>query len=176
MLRPLHVAALHGDARMASLLVRRGARVDAAQLRGSTPLVLACKAGCLRTSRLLLLNGADPNHVGHNGHVPLSAALESGCGSSALPELLIAAGAVVDCSTLRKCRQEKLPLLRACPEVLRLLTEASGAPHALKLQCVLSVRRALLASAPTPHFVLRVQRLPVPRVVQEFILLSHLSS
>lgn len=173
MLRPLHVAALHGNVRLASLLVRHGALIDVVQLRGSTPLVLACKAACLQTARLLLLNGADPNYVGYNGHMPLSAALES-CTDRALPDLLIEAGAIVDCSTLRKCRKEKLPLLRACPEVLQLLTEVSRTPHALKLQCVLSIRRALLASALHLHFVLKVQRLPVPKIVQEFILLSHL--
>ena len=173
MLRPLHVAALHGNVRLASLLIRHGALVDVVQLRGSTPLVMACKAACFQTSRLLLLNGANPNHVGYNGHMPLSAALES-CRDRALPDLLIEAGAIVDCSTLRKCRKEKLPLLQTCPEMLSLLTEVSRTPHALKLQCVLALRRALVASAVHLHFVLKVQQLPVPKIIQEFILLSHL--
>ncbi|XP_076444944.1 uncharacterized protein LOC143282931 [Babylonia areolata] len=177
MLRPLHVAALHGHVRLASLLVRHGAEVDAVQVRGSTALTLACKAGCARTARLLLLNGADPNHVGNNGHMPLSAALES-CRDPALPELLMEAGAIVDCSTLRKCRSEKPPLLRSFPEMLPRLTEMARTPHALRLQCVLSIRRALLRSAGGGvrrlHFVLKVQRLPVPRIVQEFVLFGHL--
>ncbi|KAK7108331.1 poly [ADP-ribose] polymerase tankyrase-2-like [Littorina saxatilis] len=174
LLRPLHVACLHGNVKLASLLVRHGAMIDVIQLRGSTPLIMACKAASFDTAKLLLLNGANPNHVGHNGHMPLSAALES-CKDSRLPYLLIEAGAIVDCSTLRKCRTEKLPLLRACPDVMERLAEISSKPHALKLQCVLSIRRALLASAGQHlHFVLKVQQLPVPKIVQEFVLLSHI--
>ncbi|KAK7494578.1 hypothetical protein BaRGS_00014231 [Batillaria attramentaria] len=150
-LRPLHVAALHGNVRMASLLVRHGAQ----------------------TSRLLILNGADPNHMGYNGHTPLSAALEN-CHERALPDLLISAGAIVDCSTLLKCHKEKLPLLQNCPEMLQLLREVAGTPHLLKVQCVLAIRRALLACSLSCHFVHKVQQLPVPRIIQEFILLSHL--
>lgn len=128
-----------------------------------------------QTSRLLLLNGADPNHVGYNGHTPLSAALEN-CHDRALPDLLITAGSIVDCRTMLKCRKEKLPLLQNCPEMLRLLEEIAHTPHLLKVQCVLAVRRALLACdlSRSLHFVHKVQQLPVPRIIQEFILLSHL--
>ncbi|KAL8559472.1 hypothetical protein ACOMHN_037136 [Nucella lapillus] len=173
MLRPLHVATLRGNVRLASLLVRYGAMIDAVQFRGSTPLILACRAACVQTARLLLLNGADPNHVGLNGHMPLSAALES-CRDRALPDLLIQAGAIVDCSTLLKCRKEKPPLLQTCPEMLQLLTDLAHTPHALKLQCVLTIRRTLLQSAARQDFVLKVQRLTLPKIMQEFILLSHL--
>lgn len=173
LLRPLHVAALHGNVRIASLLVRHGARIDVVQLRGSTPLILACKSACYQTARLLLLNGADPNHVGFNGHTPLSAALEN-CSERQLPDMLVSAGAIADCSTLQKCRKEKLPLLQKCPEMMEQLREIASSPHALKVQCLLAIRRSLLASPVPQHFVHKVQQLPVPRIVQEFILLSHL--
>lgn len=172
-LRPLHVAALHGHVRLASLLIRHGARVDPVQLRGSTPLVLACKAACCQTARLLLLNGADPNHVGYNGHTPMSAALES-CRERHLTDLLIDAGATVDCTTVRKCIRDQVPLLQTCPEVLDLIRELARTPRPLKVQCLLAVRRAVVASLSKLHFVLKVESLPVPRIVQELILLSYL--
>ena len=75
-LRPLHIAAMHANHKIASQLLRRGAKVDVVQIRGWTPLILTCRADCVQTTRLLLLNGANPNHIGLNGHTPLSTALQ----------------------------------------------------------------------------------------------------
>lgn len=87
LLSPLHIAAMHGNPKIMSLLIRRGARIDAVQLRGWTALTLSCRTGCVPTTRMLLLNGADPNHICYNDYTPLSMALQY-CEVCAFPLIL----------------------------------------------------------------------------------------
>ena len=54
-------AAARGEAEMASLLLARGAAVDARDVLGQTPLMLAAGNGPAGVVRLLLSAGADPN-------------------------------------------------------------------------------------------------------------------
>ncbi|GFS08969.1 ankyrin-1-like [Elysia marginata] len=170
---PLHVAAIHGDVKLASLLIRYGARIDVLTVRGSTPLIIACKKASYDTSRLLLLNGADPNHKGINGHTPISAVLEA-CSDRQILDMLIEAGACIDHADIRKCLKEKLPLLKTSPDVLDTLRFLASNPRHLKVLCCLVIRKSLLDSKSDIHLVLKVQQLPLPNIVKEFLLLNHL--
>ncbi|KAK3791435.1 hypothetical protein RRG08_046587 [Elysia crispata] len=170
---PLHVAAIHGDVKIASLLIRYGAKVDVQTVRGSTPLIIACKKASYDTSRLLLLNGSNPNHKGINGHTPISAVLEA-CPSRQILDMLIEAGVCIDHADVKKCLKEEPPLLKTCPDVLDTLKVLASHPRHLKVLCCLSIRKSLLHSNSDLHLVLKVQQLPVPNIVKEFLLLNHL--
>jgi ankyrin repeat protein len=172
-LRPLHIAAMHGNHRIASLLIRSGAEVDAVQIRGWTSLLLACRAGSEPTAKLLLLNGADPNHVGKNGHTPLSTSLQF-TESYSIAYMLLDSGAEVNLHLLRRCREEKFMNLIAYPELYHLLTFCSESPRPLRSLCCLLIRKTLVSAASTVHLVQKVEQLPLPKLIREYILLGHL--
>jgi ankyrin repeat protein len=90
----LHWAAHWDDIEMASLLLRAGANVQAANRYGVTPLVLACANGSDRMVDLLLKAKADPNTTVGDGEAVLMTA--SRTGNAAAVKLLIAAGAKVN--------------------------------------------------------------------------------
>jgi ankyrin repeat protein/mono/diheme cytochrome c family protein len=74
---PLHWA-VH-DAAKVTLLVARGAEVNAKQIEGRTPLFLAASMGSSQqTVRLLIDHGADPALATANGQTPLMAAAARG--------------------------------------------------------------------------------------------------
>ena len=50
---PLHYAALHDRCEVASFLVEEGARVNAKDRKGKTPLKLASHNGCFAVARVL---------------------------------------------------------------------------------------------------------------------------
>ncbi len=58
---PLHFAASRGDTDLASLLVAKGAKVDALCENDTTPLDQACAAGSLTLVKLLMSHGAATN-------------------------------------------------------------------------------------------------------------------
>ena len=173
-LRPLHVAAMRGNVRIASHLIQRGADVDSVQLRGSTALILACRAANYETVRLLLLNGADPNHVGRNGHNVISTALQSSM-DTRIPEMLIDCGACVDLELIQLCKQEreKFILLDPHPEFLGVLKSCSETPRSLKTFCCLRIRRLLVRSHIKLHLIKKVEKLPLPRLIKDYILFGH---
>lgn len=172
-LRPLHIAAMHGNSRISSLLIRGGAEVDATQIRGWTSLLLACRAGSEPTAKLLLLNGADPNHVGKNGHTPLSTSLQF-TESYNIAYMLLESGADVNLELLRRCKAEKFMSLLANPGLYSLLKFCSESPRTLRTLCCSLIRKNLLSSASTVHLVQKVEQLPLPKLIKEYILLGQL--
>lgn len=58
---PLHVAIMRDDHKMADILLRHGADVNAQNLNGRTPLHDAAGRGKARLVQLLLDHGADPS-------------------------------------------------------------------------------------------------------------------
>ncbi|KAK3099031.1 hypothetical protein FSP39_025429 [Pinctada imbricata] len=173
MLRPLHIASMHGNNRIASLLIRRGAIVDCVQLRGWTPLLLACRAGSEATVKLLLLNGADPNHIGKNEHTALSMSLQY-VENRIVAEMLLEAGACVDQHLIKRCKEEKFQALIANPDMFSVLKSCSETPRTLRAFCCLTIRKALLQSRPDVHLVMKVEKLPLPKLIKDFLLLGHL--
>ena len=173
-LRPLHVAAMRGNVKMASHLIQRGADVDSVQLRGSTPLILACRAANFETVRLLLLNGADPNHVGNNGHNVISTALQSTT-DKRIPEMLIDCGACVDLELILLCKKEreKFILLDQHPKFMDVLKWCADTPRSLKTFCCLRIRRLLVQSHVKLDLIKKVEKLPLPRLIKDYILFGH---
>jgi ankyrin repeat protein len=90
----LHWAAHWDDSHLASLLVRAGANVRAADRYGVTPLSLACTNGSAAIVDVLLKAKADPNSVAGDGETALMTAARAG--SVGAVKLLIAAGANVN--------------------------------------------------------------------------------
>ena len=174
-LRPLHIAAMKGNVKMTSLLIQRGADIDAVQLRGSTALVLACRAGNFETVRILLLNGADPNHVGNNGHNVISTSLQYTT-DVRIPEMLINCGAHVDLELIEICRKEgkKFILLKEHPEFFSVLKEFSASPRSMKTLCCLTIRRQLVQSSIQMHLIKMVEKLPLPRMIKDYLLFGHI--
>jgi ankyrin repeat protein len=114
----LHQAGVSGLVEIARVLLDAGARVDAVDQAGTTPLIrVAQQADAavrwaededgnrirlahplhqqhLDTADLLLARGADPNQLGHDGYAPLHHAATNG--ATDLAALLLAAGATAD--------------------------------------------------------------------------------
>ncbi|XP_069109087.1 ankyrin repeat and SOCS box protein 8-like [Argopecten irradians] len=173
LLRPLHIAAMHGNHKIMSLLIRRGARIDAVQLRGWTALNLSCRTGCVPTTRMLLLNGADPNHIAYNEHTPLSMSLQY-CEDRQIPELLLEAGAEVTMSLIKKCKEEKMMNLLLNPDLFYLMKFLSETPRTLRTLSCLRIRKSLLQSASDLHIIQKVEGLPLPKLIKEYLLMAHL--
>lgn len=173
-LTPLHIAAMKGNLKMTSLLIQRGADVDRVQLRGSTALILACRTADFDTVRILLLNGADPNHVGYNGHNVISTALQSTT-DLRIPEMLLSCGALVDLELIELCRKEgkKFLLLKTHPEFFELLKECALTPRTMKTLCCLKIRRLLVQSHVKIHLIKKVEMLPLPRLIKDYLLFGH---
>src|SRR5262249_9791045 len=91
---PLHWAAHWDDLDTADLLIRAGAKVQAANSYGITPLALACTNGNAAMVTLLLKAGADPNAARSTGETPLMTA--SRTGSIETVKALLARGARAD--------------------------------------------------------------------------------
>ena len=97
---PLHVAVGQNaghDEGIVSALLRNGARVDAVNAAGDTPLMRAVRNGPDRGSvaPLLLSNGADPNRRDRQGDWPLHTAIKEGGnrGKEFVVDALLAANA-----------------------------------------------------------------------------------
>ena len=74
---PLILAA-HGNPAIVKLLIARGAKIDAQENDGDTPLCLAAEHGMLENIQALLAAGADINHVNHYGRAPLALSAREG--------------------------------------------------------------------------------------------------
>jgi len=72
-LTPLHVAAERGHLRLAELLLRRGASVDAPDASGATPLLHAARSSKSKMAHMLLQHGADSQIADSAGSRPRDA-------------------------------------------------------------------------------------------------------
>ena len=73
---PLHLAARYGHHQLATLLIRKGARVDDQDCSGTTPLHLAALYGFADTVNVLLNMNATVEMKDKNGKTPLEVVLE----------------------------------------------------------------------------------------------------
>jgi ankyrin repeat protein len=87
----LHNAAAGGHKALVTLLVERGASVDAADWYGNTPLIVAAYHGQAESVKLLLRQGAAVDAAGRDGCTALAAAAYSG--KLAVVQALLAGGA-----------------------------------------------------------------------------------
>ncbi|MGH7830798.1 MAG: ankyrin repeat domain-containing protein [Candidatus Binatia bacterium] len=87
---PLHAAATRGNAKVAAVLLQRGADVGARAADNSTPLHYAAAGGHVSVAELLLGAGADPNLKDKSGLTPIQRAPKT---SKPMRELLHAATA-----------------------------------------------------------------------------------
>jgi ankyrin repeat protein len=80
---PLHMAARRGNVEIAAALIDCGARIEARDSAGETPLRRAVNCDQVEVARLLLARGADPDSPGSRRLTPRLAAR-----SSAMKQLL----------------------------------------------------------------------------------------
>ena len=73
---PLHLAARHDHHQLATLLIRKGARVDDQDCSGATPLHIAALSGSADTVNVLLNMNATGEMKDNNGKTPLEVVLE----------------------------------------------------------------------------------------------------
>jgi len=91
---PLHVAAQHGRAEIARLLLAKGAPVNLQNSTGWTPLFWAVSEGHVDLLKLLLAHGADVNIRDHTGWSAIHQA--SARDDSVITELLLSHGAEIE--------------------------------------------------------------------------------
>jgi hypothetical protein len=91
---PLCAAAARGCLKVAQVLLKRGAYVDAARRNGWSPLLWASDRGCLELSQLMVDHGADINFRDSLNRTSLS--LASGKGHLEIARLLLQQGADVN--------------------------------------------------------------------------------
>jgi ankyrin repeat protein len=96
----LHWATYQDDLEIATLLVRAGASVKAANRYGVTPLSLACTNGDGGMVEMLLKAGADPDTALPGGETPLMTAARTGALASV--KALVSRGASVDSKDERR--------------------------------------------------------------------------
>ena len=82
-----------GNWEVAKFLVDAGAKVNSANKRDDTPLLVACGAGKLELVEMLIAAGAEVNSANRQGNTPLLAAF--GAGKLELAEMLVSNGANV---------------------------------------------------------------------------------
>jgi ankyrin repeat protein len=74
-LTPLHWAARRGDKGLSTLLLERGANIEARDFNGKTPLHWAASEGNVETVRFLVVKGANVNAIDDGGGTPVWAAV-----------------------------------------------------------------------------------------------------
>ncbi|HWX20542.1 MAG TPA: ankyrin repeat domain-containing protein [Candidatus Binatia bacterium] len=92
---PLHLAALMGSSEVASWLINKGARVDAATAeQGHTPLIVAAGRGQVEVAKLLIERSAKVDQKDSAGLTPLLWAIQQG--QTAMADYLIRQGADIN--------------------------------------------------------------------------------
>ncbi|KAJ0231407.1 ADP-ribosylation factor GTPase-activating protein AGD1 [Hirschfeldia incana] len=84
----LHLACLYADIGMVELLLQYGAKVNATDSKGRTPLHHCIISRRYAIARLLLIRGGDPNAVDKESNTPVKYALETEVNDSELIALL----------------------------------------------------------------------------------------
>ena len=125
----MHWASHWNDLDSARLLLRAGAKANATDDEGTTPLFLACLNGSLSMVELLLESGANVNVARLTGETPLMTAAYTG--NPAVVKLLIARGADVN---VKETSRGQTPLMLAAAqnhlEIARILIEQKADVHA----------------------------------------------
>ena len=76
---PLHKAAMRGLAKVAEVLIKHRADVNARKtVKGKTPLQRASRKGHIEVSKVLIEHGADLNPIDEKGRTPLHTASARG--------------------------------------------------------------------------------------------------
>ena len=125
----LHWAVHWNDLDTIDLLIRGGARVDAANDYGVTPLSLACTNGSARAAVVLLAAGANPNAALTTGETALMRCAYSG--SPDAVAALLANGANVNASEPSRGQTALMwAVAQRHPKVVRVLIERGADVHA----------------------------------------------
>jgi len=124
----LHWASYHDDLASADLLIRAGARINAATDLGVTPLWNASLNGSESMIRRLLQAGADPNAALLLGETPVMAAARAGF--AGVVEQLIAKGANVNARAARGQTALMWAASQQHPDVVKVLLARGADVHA----------------------------------------------
>ena len=117
-------AALAGKTDGLEFLIRQGAAIDAPDLRGITPLMLAARAGSLGAVTALLAAHANPNAADQSGNTVLMHAAVGG--QIAVIDRLLGSGAAVAARNVQDWSALDFAEVNGLPEVAARLKE-SGA-------------------------------------------------
>lgn len=173
-LRPLHVAALHGNGKIVTHLLRKGANPNALHVFGNTPLIMACKANSYESVHQLLLYGAKVNTGSIYGVTPLSKFLHNPPTLQDLRifDLLLSAGASVLDTELNEWKQhEHLQIFLDHPQIYDALKQISSTPSSLKiLTCKyirFRIKKCLMKKQADFNIISVLNSLPLPSMLKQ---------
>ena len=142
--RGLWMAAAAGQVASVANLIREGAHVNAADITGATPLLLACKQAPdqtrLATVRTLLELGASVDKTDNDKCVPLLAATMRG--DLLVAKLLLERRASVDHQNISGFSALHAACLSDCPEIVNLLINCRASLDAQTQVCARDGRRS----------------------------------
>jgi ankyrin repeat protein len=118
---PLGVASSFGHARCAQLLIDAGAKLEAKDEHGRTPLYRAVCNDRLAVASTLLANGALVDSARQNGYTPLMSAAENG--RSEMVRLLLDAGADKDLVNICDMTALEIAIMNNQAEVVTVFNE-----------------------------------------------------
>lgn len=121
---PLHYAATRDRAEVAKLLLQHGAKLEARDRAGRTPLMNAVHSGNRRVAETLVKAGSDLRGADDRGWPILMLAVDSG--SADTVKLLVDAGAEIDATNASKGTSVMVAAAQNKPEILELLAGAGA--------------------------------------------------
>jgi ankyrin repeat protein len=124
----LHWAAYRDDVQSADVLLKAGARVNAANDLGATPLWLASQNGSEIMTRRLLDAGANPNLALLSGETPLMVAARTG--NPSVARMLLEKGANINARATRDQTALMWAVAQKHPEVVQVLLANRADIHA----------------------------------------------
>ena len=126
----LHIVTRRRDSPWMSLLIGRGANVNAEDRAGNTALTIAAELGFVDGVQLLLARKANPNAANRQGETPLIKAVQARDATSA--RLLLAAGADPDKpdSIAGRSARDYAELDRRAGQIRRLIEDADAKKNA----------------------------------------------
>ena len=168
----LHVAAVHGNMKILSALMKQGAVVDCQHVQGSTPLFIPCSGGHVLIVKFFLQHGADPNLVDNDGFGVLQVTLSQSCNDEVV-DLLLYSGIAVINSVISSFGEPFTKLLGESEHVKNAIAFYVDKPRELKVLSSLRIKQLLRLKRNGRSILDDLGQLPLPLPLLDYLQLNR---